>query len=157
MLADREAKAIIPAKIGVEQGEPANAKIIPNINGYKYIFVPLFFGICFIITGMSKSKIPISFKPIINISEAKIIPKYPPANVTKTFPVSAQITPITEKTTAVPSTKNNICTKVLAGEFLEYPPTYPIIKGSIDNEQGETDAIKPPRNDIANRTSKLLC
>ena len=33
MLAESDAKAIIPASIGVEHGEPANAKTIPNKNG----------------------------------------------------------------------------------------------------------------------------
>ena len=31
------AKAIIPAKIGVEQGVPARAKVIPKRRGYKKI------------------------------------------------------------------------------------------------------------------------
>ena len=44
-----------------------------------------------------------------------MMPKYPPAKVTKTFPVIAQITPIMEKTIAVPNTKNSICIKVFAG------------------------------------------
>ncbi len=99
---------VIPAKIGVEQGLPINANTIPKMTGYKYMFIPSFLGISLIITGISKSKIPNSFNPIIMRIEATIKPKYPPAKVTKTFPVRAQITPITENTIAVPNTKNNI-------------------------------------------------
>ena len=99
-------------------------------------------------TGMSKSRIPTSFKPIIRTIEASTRPKYPPANDTKTFPVKAQIIPIIENTIAVPSTKNNICKNVFPLDLsLEYPPIYPTIKGIIANEQGEIDATTPPKND----------
>ena len=49
-------------------------------------------------------------------------------------------------------TKNIICTKVLAGLSSPYPPTYPTIKGSIESEQGETDAIIPPIKEAINIT-----
>lgn len=38
---DIEAKAIMPAKIGVEQGVPASAKTAPIKIGYKIIFLPV--------------------------------------------------------------------------------------------------------------------
>ena len=96
---------------------------IMNKIGYKNVFVPSFLGISFITTGSSKSSTPSNFNPITRIIPAKIMPKYPPANDTKTFPVIAQIMPIAEKTIAVPNTKNNICTNVLKGFASEYPPT----------------------------------
>ena len=66
------AKAIIPASIGVEQGVPAKAKVIPNSIGYKNIEFVLFVGIAFIIVGVSKSKISSNFKPITKSNEAMI-------------------------------------------------------------------------------------
>lgn len=115
MLAESDANAIIPAKIGVEHGLPANAKIPPSKIGYKNVFVPSFLGISFMTTGSSKSSTPSNFNPITRIIPAKIIPKYPPANETKTFPVIAQIMPIAENTIAVPNTKKSIWTNVLKG------------------------------------------
>ena len=40
-LLDTEAKLIIPARIGVEQGVPASAKVAPKSIGYKNILLPL--------------------------------------------------------------------------------------------------------------------
>ena len=45
--------------------------------------------------------------------------------------------------------KKHSCANVLKGVSLEYPPTYPIIKGSIANEHGEIEASTPPANDAA--------
>ena len=36
---------------------------------------------------------------------------------------------------------------VLNGVSLEYPPTYPIIKGNMASEQGDIEAIIPPKKD----------
>ena len=112
------------------------------------------FGISFINIGMLKSIIPKSFKPIIIIIDARINVKY--KFDTNTLPVNAQIIPIIEKTIAVPITKNSIWTKVLNGFSSEYPPTYPIIIGSIEREQGDTEAINPPKKDIKNSIIMLF-
>lgn len=68
---ERDAKVIIPAKIGVEQGVPAIAKIAPIKIGYKIVLFPLLWGICFMMTGMLKSKIPTILSPMTIRSEAK--------------------------------------------------------------------------------------
>ena len=141
------AKAIIPAKIGVEQGVPASAKVIPNKIGYIKIEFVVFCGIALIIVGVSNSRISRSFSPITNSKDAIATVKYPPIEDAKTFPVSAQAIPMSVKTIAVPSIKQQSCIKVLSGVSLEYPPTYPIIKGSIASEQGEMEAIMPPKNE----------
>lgn len=144
MLSEIDANAIIPAKIGVEHGVPAIAKIAPIKSGYKTIFWPLDVGICFTNTGILKSKIPRIFSPIIISNDAIINRKYAGAKDTKTFPVTAQIIPIVAKTSDIPTTKKNIWRQILDGFSLEYPPTYPIIIGSIDKEHGEIDANNPP-------------
>ena len=143
------ANAIIPAKIGVEQGVPAKAKVIPKSTGYKKMEFVEFVGIALIIVGVSKSKKPKSFKPITRSNDAINRVKYPPMDDAKTLPVTAHATPIIVKTIAVPKIKQLNCKKVLNGVSLEYPPTYPIIKGSIASEQGEIDASTPPINDAA--------
>ena len=66
------ANAIIPAKIGVEHGVPARAKVIPNIVGYINREFVVFVGIAFIITGMSKSSISAIFNPITSNRDAII-------------------------------------------------------------------------------------
>ena len=75
IFSDTEANAIIPAKIGVEQGVPASANTIPIKNGYKNEYPPLFFGIDFTITGNSKSRISSNFNPIMIKKEPIISPK----------------------------------------------------------------------------------
>jgi hypothetical protein len=117
------AKAIIPANIGVEQGVPAKAKVIPNKIGYTNIEFVEFVGMDFIIVGVSKSRILSNFNPIINSNDAIITVKYPPIAEAKTFPVKAQAIPIKVKTIAVPKIKQHNCKKVLNGVSLEYPPT----------------------------------
>ena len=64
------ANAIIPAKIGVEHGVPASAKVIPKSMGYKKIEFVVFVGIDFIIVGVSKSNIPRSFNPMTRSNDA---------------------------------------------------------------------------------------
>lgn len=150
IFAESVANAIIPAKIGVEQGVPIKANTAPKKIGYKIRLFVLFCGISLIKTGNSKSRKPTSFKPIIIKTDATISAKN--GDVTKTLPVIAQIMPIPEKTIAVPSTKNNICISVVEVFSFEYPPTYPIIKGNIEREQGETDAIKPPTKETMNNS-----
>ena len=117
------ANAIIPAKIGVEHGVPANAKVIPNKIGYKNIEFVVFVGIDFIIVGVSKSNISRIFNPIISNKDAINNVKYAPNAVAKTFPVTAQAIPIKVNTIAVPNIKQHNCKKVLYGVSLEYPPT----------------------------------
>ena len=117
------ANAIIPANIGVEQGVPARANVIPNKTGYKKIEFVVLVGMAFIIVGVSKSKTPTNFKPITKSKEAIINVKYPPKTEAKTLPVIAHIIPIRVKTIAVPNIKLHNCTKVLNGDYLEYPPT----------------------------------
>ena len=70
MFDDIDAKAIIPAKIGVEQGVPAIANTAPIKIGYKTTFLPVLCGICFIRTGILKSKIPSTFNPITSNNDA---------------------------------------------------------------------------------------
>lgn len=120
---DMEAKAIIPANIGVEQGVPASAKTAPIKIGYKTTFFPELCGICLMITGRLKSSTPSILSPITINSDASNKIKYIGANEIKTFPVTAQITPIVAKTSDDPKTKNNICKNVFAGLPSEYPPT----------------------------------
>ena len=107
-LAESYANAIIPAKIGVEQGLPASAKTPPSKIGYKKVFVFSLCGISLIITGSSKSRTPNSFNPMTRIIALKNIPKYPPAKEIKTLPVIAHAIPIIEKIIAMPITKNII-------------------------------------------------
>ena len=64
------AKAIIPARIGVEHGVPARAKVIPRSIGYKNRELVEFVGMDFIIVGVSNSRIFNSFSPIINNKDA---------------------------------------------------------------------------------------
>ena len=143
------AKAIIPAKIGVEHGVPPSAKVIPSSTGYINIELLLFCGMALIIVGSSKSNRPNNFNPIINKIEAIMRVKYPPNADAKTVPVRAQRIPIIENTIAVPRIKQQSCRKIIYGVFFEYPPTYPIISGSIAIEHGEIDASNPPTKDNA--------
>ena len=70
-----DANAIMPAKMGVEQGVPAKAKTIPKINGYMNANLPSFLGKDFINIGNSKSKTSTIFNPITIKNEAIISPK----------------------------------------------------------------------------------
>lgn len=117
------AKAIMPANIGVEQGVPARAKVIPNNIGYKNIEFVVLVGIALIMVGVSKSKISNSFNPITKSNDAIISVKYPPIAEANTLPVSAQAMPIVVNTIAVPNIKQHSCKNVLNGVSLEYPPT----------------------------------
>ena len=143
------ANAIIPAKIGVEHGVPARANVIPSNTGYKNMEFVLFVGIALMIVGVSKSRNPNNFRPITSKSEPIKTVKYPPIAEAKTLPVRAQAIPIIVKTIAVPNIKQHNCKNVRNGVSFEYPPTYPIISGSIASEQGEIDAKTPPANDTA--------
>ena len=109
----------------------------------------------FIITGISKSNIPVILSPITIKSDAITIVKYPPKKDAKTLPVIAHITPMIVKTTAVPKIKKLSCINVLKGVSFEHPPTYPIISGSIAREQGEIEAIIPPANAVENIKSQV--
>lgn len=100
--------------------------------------------------GASNSSISSSLSPITRSNDAIIIVKYPPIDDAKTFPVNAQAIPIRVKTMAVPKIKQQSCRKVLKGDSLEYPPTYPIINGNIAREQGDIEAKIPPRNEAIN-------
>lgn len=113
------ANAIIPAKIGVEQGVPARANVIPSNIGYKNNEFVEFVGIALIITGVSKSRNPNILSPITKSKDAIKTVKYPPIADAKTLPVNAQITPIIVKTIAVPSIKQDNCKNVLKGVSLE--------------------------------------
>lgn len=146
---DIDANAIIPARIGVEQGVPAIANTAPIKIGNSTIFFPVLCGICLIITGILKSNTPTTFSPITNNNDASSKIKYTGAKETKTFPVTAQIMPSVANTIDEPNTKNSICKNILAGFSLEYPPTYPTIIGSIANEHGDIEAKRPPRNETA--------
>ena len=149
------ANTIIPASIGVEQGVPANANAIPNNTGYTNNELVLFCGMDLIIMGISKSRIPVILKPITSKSDAIISVKYPPKTEAKTLPVIAQIIPIIVNTTAVPKMKLLSWINVLNGVSFEQPPTYPIIKGSMAREQGDIDAITPPKKEDKNIKNQL--
>ena len=149
--------AIMPAKIGVEQGVPARAKSIPIKIGYKNNELLLFIGKVFTKVGNSKSKTPNSFNPITISKDAMINVKYIPNIGAKTLPVKAHITPIIVNTIAVPRIKEDSWINVRFGVFLEYPPTYPIINGSIAKEHGEIDATTPPKKDIKSIATLKLC
>mgnify|MGYP003303238492 CR=1 FL=1 len=115
-----DAKPIMLANIGVEQGVPINANTIPKISGYKKSLLTEFWGISLIKTGSSKSITSRIFNPIIKIIEAIISAKYGfPTNI---LPVIAQIPPIIEKTIPVPITKIIICNRVRIGFASENPP-----------------------------------
>lgn len=113
------AKAIMPANIGVEQGVPTSANVIPSNIGYKNIELVELFGMFLIITGNSKSRMFKSFNPIINSMDAIISVKYPPRADAKTFPVKAQAIPIIVNTIAVPKIKQHSCKNVLNGDSFE--------------------------------------
>ena len=149
------ANAIIPAKIGVEQGVPASAKTIPKSIGYKNREFVEFTGMALMTTGISKSNSPVILSPITINKDAIISVKYPPKADAKTLPVTAQSIPIIEKIIAVPNIKKHNWIKVLKGVSLEYPPTYPIISGNIASEQGEIDAITPPAKEAKNIKSHI--
>ena len=113
------ANAIIPAKIGVEQGVPAKAKVMPNNKGYKNTEFVEFVGIDFIIVGVSISRTSNSFKPRTKSNDAISKVKYAPIAEAKTLPVTAQKTPITVNTIAVPKIKQHNCKSVLNGVSFE--------------------------------------
>ena len=117
------ANVIMPAKIGVEQGVPASANVIPSNIGYKNMEFVVFVGIDFIIVGVSKSKISSNFNPITNNNDAINSVKYPPNFEANTLPVIAHNTPMVVNTIAVPKIKQLSCIKVMSGVSLEYPPT----------------------------------
>ena len=123
MFFDNVAKPIIPAKIGVEQGLEAKANKEPIKNGYKNRLLEFPFGNFLTIGEKLKSKIPIKFKPIIKIKEAKKSMKQFPPKDAKTLPVKAQIIPIIDKTKAKPKTKEDNCKNVLNLSLSPYPPT----------------------------------
>ena len=66
------ARAIMLAKIGVEQGVPASANTAPTKNGKIIWFLELLWGSSFTITGILNSNIPTIFRPIIRIIDAII-------------------------------------------------------------------------------------
>ena len=109
----------MPARIGVEQGVPASAKVIPNNIGYKNIEFVEFVGIDLIIVGVSISKMSRSLSPITRSKDAIIIVKYPPIADSKTIHVKAQKTPIIVNTIAVPKIKQHNCKNVLKGVSFE--------------------------------------
>ena len=71
MLADKEAVAMIPARMGVEQGVVARAKTAPSSIGYVYVLCFVFCGKLFTSTGKFMSITPTRFSPKMKISEAK--------------------------------------------------------------------------------------
>ena len=113
------ANVIMPAKIGVEQGVPASANVIPSNIGYKNMEFVVFVGIDFIIVGISMSRISNSFRPKTRSKDAINKVKYAPKADAKTLPVTAQKTPITVNTIAVPKIKQHNCKSVLNGVSFE--------------------------------------
>ena len=107
------------------------------------------------ITGISKSRIPVILSPTTIKRDAITSVKYPPKTDANTLPVIAQIIPIMLKTTAVPRIKQQSCKKVRYGVSLLHPPTYPIIRGSMASEQGDTEAITPPTKAVAKSRSHV--
>ena len=129
---------------------PAREKKTPTINGYNIKLLPSFLGICFMITGISKSRMPKSFKPITITKEAKRSIKYAPPIEINTLPVTAHKIPMIENITAEPNMKKKSWMAVLNAFCLENPRIYPIIKGITASEQGDIEATTPPKKDIRN-------
>ena len=155
ILFDIVAIAIMLAKIGDEQGLDANAKNAPIKNG-KIILLPLLFsGIFFIIVGKFISNIPSKLSPNITITEAKTSITTGEAMFVKALPVIAHNTPIILSTSDNPSEKDNICINNFLFPSLEYPPTYPIIKGRIPKLQGDIEVKIPDKNAKINNTGKI--
>ncbi len=140
--------AIMLASIGDEQGLEARAKNAPVKNGNINKLPDLFWGIFFTIAGNCISTKPKRFNPIITMTEANSSITTGEVKLVKALPVIAHITPIILKTADNPTEKDSICINNFLLLSFEYPPTYPIIKGNIPNEHGESDARIPAKNAI---------
>ena len=108
MFAVNDAVAMIPAKIGVEQGVVAKANTKPKINGYVIELCFSLLGNFLTRTGKFISIIPTRFKPKIKINDVKIKTKYVLFPAPKTWPVRAAITPTIVSVIAKPKIKNII-------------------------------------------------
>lgn len=143
------------ANIGDEQGLAARAKKVPTKNGNKNKLPDLFCGIFFTIVGNWISINPIRFNPNITIIDANIKITIGEAKLVKALPVKAQITPITLKTKDNPSENESIWINSFLFPSLEYPPTYPIIKGKIPKLQGDKDDNIPAKNDTPSKIGNI--
>lgn len=158
ILLDIVANAIMLANIGDEQGLEAKAKNVPTKKGKTNILPVLFCGIFFTIAGKCSSKIPTKFNPNINMTDANSKITTGDAKFVNARPVIAQMTPIILSTIDKPMENDNICKNNFLLFSLEYPPTYPIIKGNIPKLQGDKEAKIPAKNATTNKigSKKLL-
>ena len=120
---DIVATVIMLARIGVEQGLEAMAKIVPTKNGITKTLPFLFCGIFFIKLGVGNSIISNKLKPKIIKIEAISKITIGDAILEKTFPVIAQKTPMILNTVESPIEKDISCNNNFLWWFLEYPPT----------------------------------
>ena len=147
--------AIMLAKIGDEQGLDASAKNVPIKNGKMNRLPDFFCGIFFIIVGNCISIKPTRFNPRIIIIDEKTNKTIGVAKLVKALPVNAQITPIMLSTSDNPKEKDNICINNFLFPSLEYPPTYPIIRGNMPKLQGVSEDKTPAKNDTANNIGRI--
>ena len=143
MLLDTVASAIILASSGDEHGLAARAKTAPTKNGRKNVPPAVFCGIFLMIAGKCKSSAPTRFNPNISIIDANIRIATGEATDINALPVNAHITPIRLNTQDNPKEKDIIWINSFLFFSLEYPPTYPIIRGNIPRLQGDSEAIIP--------------
>ncbi len=147
-LLDIVASAIMLASIGEEQGLDASAKKVPIRNGNINILPVLFCGIFFIIVGNCISINPTRFKPIIIIVDANNIIIIGDAIDVNALPVIEHRTPIMLNTSDNPSENEIIWINSFLLDSFEYPPTYPIIIGSIPKLQGDKEDKIPAKKAI---------
>lgn len=109
MFVDIVAIVIMLARIGVEQGLDAKAKIVPTKKGMIKTLPFLFCGIFFMKLGVGNSIMSSKLKPKIINTEAISNITIGDAIFEKTFPVSAQITPTILKTVESPKENEINC------------------------------------------------
>ena len=94
ILVETVAIVIMLARLGVEQGLDANAKIVPTKNGIANTLPFLFCGIFFTKFGVGNSIISSKLNPRIKSIDAINKTTIGEAKLEKTLPVKAQNTPI---------------------------------------------------------------
>ena len=139
------AVAMIPARIGVEQGVVANANTAPKIIGQKNAFVLLLCGNFLTKIGKLISISPTKFNPKIKINDDKNSIKYERSPAPNTCPVRAAIIPIVVKHIAKPKIKDVICRIVFEVFCSGVDPMQLTTTGNIPIPQGDNDDTTPPR------------
>ena len=146
MLLDTVARAIMLINNGDEQGLDARANTQPTINGRRKSPPFWLFGIFFTSDGKFISINPSKFNPRINITEANSSNIIGEAILVNAFPVNAQKIPIMLSIADNPNENDKSCINNLLFLSFEYPPMYPMIRGSIPKLQGDIEAIIPAIN-----------